>query len=123
MAVRSRSRQAFATLSRRLSKLLHADADALDVFCENFLRYGTRKKPPVHFESCTRLLGSIEQYGAELRAGERSVSVAPSNGDFTPDQLQVLLPGDAVGPWRLQAIDGSAAVFQAGDQTRRVAIP
>lgn len=61
--------------------------------------------------------------GAELRAGERSVSVAPSTGDFTPDQLQVLLPGDAVGPWRLQAIDGNAAVFQAGDEMRRVAIP
>ena len=53
----------------------------------------------------------------------RSVSVAPSNGDFTPDQLQVLLPGDAVGPWRLQAVEGSTAVFQAGDQTRHVAIP
>ncbi|ETV58809.1 hypothetical protein APA73_22015 [Pseudomonas aeruginosa] len=61
--------------------------------------------------------------GAELRAGERSVSVAPSSGDFTPDQLQVLLPGDAVGPWRLQAVEGNTAVFQAGDQTRRVAIP
>lgn len=61
--------------------------------------------------------------GAELRAGQRSVSVAPSAGDFTPDQLQVLLPGDALGPWRLQAIEGNAAVFQAGDQTRRVAIP
>jgi hypothetical protein len=61
--------------------------------------------------------------GAELRAGERSVSVAPANGDFTPDQLQVLLPGDAVGPWRLQAVEGNTAVFQAGDQTRRVAIP
>lgn len=61
--------------------------------------------------------------GAELRAGERSVSVAPSNGDFTPDQLQVLLPGDAIGLWRLLAVEGSTAVFQAGDQTRRVAIP
>ena len=61
--------------------------------------------------------------GAELRAGQRSVSVAPSSGDFTPDQLQVLLPGDALGPWRLQAIEGNTAVFQAGDQTRRVAIP
>ena len=61
--------------------------------------------------------------GAELRAGQRSVSVAPTAGDLTPDQLQVLLPGDAVGPWRLQAIEGNAAVFQAGDQTRRVAIP
>ena len=61
--------------------------------------------------------------GAELRAGQRSVSVAPVSGGFTPEQLQVLLPGDAVGPWRLQAIDGNAAVFQAGNQTRRVAIP
>ena len=61
--------------------------------------------------------------GAELRAGQRSVSVAPSSADFTPDQLQVLLPGDALGPWRLQAIEGNTAVFQAGDQTRRVASP
>ncbi|HCF6900237.1 TPA: hypothetical protein NII88_001336 [Pseudomonas aeruginosa] len=61
--------------------------------------------------------------GAELRAGERSVSIAPSSGDFTPDQLQVLLPGDAIGLWRLLAVEGSTAVFQAGDQTRRVAIP
>ncbi|HBN8605847.1 MULTISPECIES: hypothetical protein [Pseudomonadota] len=61
--------------------------------------------------------------GAELRAGQRSVSVAPNDGDFAPDQLQVLLPGDSVGPWRLQAVEGNTAVFQAGDQTRRVAIP
>ena len=61
--------------------------------------------------------------GAELRAGQRSVSVAPSSADFTPDQLQVLLPGDALGPWRLQAIEGNTAVFLAGDRTRRVAIP
>ncbi|AVO50680.1 MULTISPECIES: hypothetical protein [Pseudomonadota] len=61
--------------------------------------------------------------GAELRAGQRSLSVAPSSGDFTPDQLQVLLSGDAIGSWRLQAVEGSTAVFQTGDQTRRVAIP
>ena len=61
--------------------------------------------------------------GAELRAGQRSLSVAPSSGDFTPDQLEVLLPGDSLGPWRLQAVEGNTAVFQAGDQTRRVAIP
>jgi hypothetical protein len=34
-----------------------------------------------------------------------------------------MLPGDAFGSWRLQAIDGNTAVFQAGEQTRRVAIP
>ena len=72
-----------------------------------------REPPPLPF----RIVG------AELRAGQRSLSVAPSSGDFTPDQLQVLLPGDAVGPWRLQAVEGNSAVFQTSDQTRRVAIP
>ena len=61
--------------------------------------------------------------GAELRAGQRSLSVAPNAGSYTPDQLEVLLPGDALGPWRLQAVEGNTAVFQTGDQTRRVAIP
>lgn len=61
--------------------------------------------------------------GVELRAGLRSVSVAPSGGSYTPDQLQVLLPGDTVGPWRLQSIEGNTAVFQVGNQTRRLAIP
>ncbi len=61
--------------------------------------------------------------GAELRAGQRSLSVAPATGEFTADQVHVLLPGDAVGPWRLQAIEGNTAVFQAGEQTRRLAIP
>lgn len=72
-----------------------------------------REPPPLPF----RIVG------AELRAGQRSLSVAPSAGSYTSDQLEVLLPGDAVGPWRLQAMEGNAAVFQAGDQTRRVAIP
>lgn len=66
---------------------------------------------------------SFRVIGAELRAGQRSISVAPSAGDFMLDQLQVLLPGDAVGPWRLLSIEGSTAVFQAGGHTRRMAIP
>ncbi|NMG02993.1 hypothetical protein [Azoarcus taiwanensis] len=61
--------------------------------------------------------------GTELRAGHRSVSIAPSTGNFTASQMQVLLPGDAVGSWRLQGIEGSTAVFQTDGQTRRVAIP
>lgn len=72
-----------------------------------------REPPPLPF----RIVG------AELRAGLRSVSIAPSSGDFTPDQLQVLLPGDAIGSWRLRAVEGSTAVFQDGEQIRRLAIP
>jgi len=61
--------------------------------------------------------------GVELRAGLRSVLVAPVTGGFNADQIQVLLPGDVIGGWRLQAIDGNTAVFQSGEQVRRMAIP
>ena len=57
--------------------------------------------------------------GAELRAGQRSLSVAPSSGDFTPDQLEVLLPGDSLGPWRFQAVEGNPPCFRPA--TRPVA--
>jgi len=61
--------------------------------------------------------------GVELRAGLRSVLVAPATGKFSADQIQVLLPGDALGSWRLQVIDGNTAVFQFGEQIRRMTIP
>ncbi|VFR23805.1 Methyl-accepting chemotaxis protein [plant metagenome] len=61
--------------------------------------------------------------GLELRAGQRSVSVAPATGEWSADQIQVVLPGEAVDQWRLEAIDGDTAVFRAGEQTRRLAIP
>ncbi|PLC52894.1 hypothetical protein CR155_15945 [Pollutimonas nitritireducens] len=61
--------------------------------------------------------------GSEMRAGQRSVSVAPVKGDLTADKIQVVLPGEAVGQWRLHAIEGNTAVFQNGKQTRRLVIP
>jgi hypothetical protein len=64
--------------------------------------------------------------GAELRAGQPSVSVAPvveSLHSVSADLIQPVLVGESVGAWRLQAIDGQTAVFRAGEQTRRVVIP
>ncbi|MFT0546143.1 hypothetical protein ACMHYO_07270 [Allopusillimonas ginsengisoli] len=63
--------------------------------------------------------------GSEIRAGQRSLTVAPVKGELTADKIQVVLPGEAVGQWRLQAIEGSTAVFQNenGKQTRRLVIP
>ena len=48
------------------------------------------------------------------RAEHRGLHARPTSGAAARD---------AVGPWRLQAIEGNTAVFQAGNQTRRVAIP
>lgn len=62
-----------------LQKRMKADGEAIDSFCENFFRYGTRKKPQVYFQSCATLLASVEQYGAELRAGK--IVVKPEHHD------------------------------------------
>lgn len=70
-------------------------------------------EPPILF----RVIGS------ELRAGQRSVSIATTSGELSGAQIQVLLPGDTVGVWRLEEIDRATAVFRAGEQTRRLAIP
>jgi len=61
--------------------------------------------------------------GVELRAGLRSVLVAPVTSGFSADQMQVLLPGDVIGVWRLQEIENNTAVFQFGEQIRQMAIP
>ncbi len=61
--------------------------------------------------------------GIELRAGQRALSIAPAAGKLTTDQIQVLLPGEALGPWVLETLDGNTAVFSTGKQTRRLAIP
>jgi len=61
--------------------------------------------------------------GVELRAGLRSILIVPATGEFSADQIQVLLPGDALGTWRLQTIDGNTAVFRSGEQIRRMVIP
>lgn len=61
--------------------------------------------------------------GAELRAERRTLSIVPYIGAYTAEQIQVLMPGEALGVWRLQAIEDDTAVFRSGEQLRRVAIP
>src|SRR3546814_4107212 len=61
--------------------------------------------------------------GSEMRARQHSVSVGPVKGELTADKVQVVLLGEAVGQWRMQAIAANTAVFQNGKQTRRLVIP
>ncbi|WP_140720757.1 MULTISPECIES: hypothetical protein [Gammaproteobacteria] len=60
--------------------------------------------------------------GAELRAGERFLTILPT-GPATLAQVRLLRPGEDEAGWRLEAIDGATAVFRHGDETRRLAIP
>lgn len=114
-----------------LQKRMQADAEALDAFCENFLRYGTRNKPRVHFESCATLLASIEQYGAELRAGKivvkhehhDALANLPAGGDATellggapaPSKPVVAPQGAGHAPAKSEGVAVPAEIFRAYD--------
>ncbi|GLK91934.1 hypothetical protein [Pseudomonas turukhanskensis] len=60
--------------------------------------------------------------GAELRAGERFLSIIPSaSGELS--QVRLLRPGETEAGWHLESIEGSSALFRHGDDTRRLPVP
>lgn len=60
--------------------------------------------------------------GAELRAGERFLSILPSVSG-AHSQVRLLRPGEAEASWHLESIEGSSALFRHGDYTRRLTVP
>jgi phosphomannomutase/phosphoglucomutase len=62
-----------------LQKKVKQDVEAIDTFSENFLHYGNRERPSLHFSLFAPLLAHIDQYGAELRAGRNAVRKPQDN--------------------------------------------
>lgn len=136
-AVLHETRQRLETRLTRMEQALadRSDAEALQVLRTEVEQMKTRSQPTLtaplpQFKPATPVAAAAKQapfpfrvVGSEMRAGQRSVSVAPVKGDLTADKIQVVLPGEAVGQWRLQAIETNTAVFQNGKQTRRLVIP
>lgn len=60
--------------------------------------------------------------GAELRAGERFLSILPAASDALA-QVRLLRPGEAEAGWHLESIEGNSALFRHGDDIRRLPIP
>lgn len=60
--------------------------------------------------------------GAELRAGERFLSIMPATADALA-QVRLLRPGETEAGWHLVAIEENTAVFRHDDDTRRLPIP
>ena len=60
--------------------------------------------------------------GAELRGGERFLSILPSGG-VAVAQLRLLGVGETEAGWSLEAIEGETAVFRHGVDTRRLIVP
>jgi hypothetical protein len=103
---------------------LHTDIEELKAQRQAAVRTPTEPRParaataaPAQVPFPFRLIG------AELRAGQRAISVAPATDPLSVGHIQVLLPGEHAGRWQLQTVDDNTAVFQAGEQTRRLAIP
>ncbi|MDI3708622.1 hypothetical protein QK360_00660 [Pseudomonas aeruginosa] len=112
---------------------LTTDQDALRKQVEQLVERSTTVKAAAPARSrATRLAPrtlkkeeplSFRVLGAEKRAGLHSLSVVPAEGVPAADAIRVMLPGEAQGQWRLEAIEGNTAVFRSGGQTRRLAIP
>lgn len=60
--------------------------------------------------------------GAELRGGEDFLTVAPREA-HSLFEIRVLRPGETDGGWKLDAIEGRAAVFETAHRLQRVPIP
>lgn len=60
--------------------------------------------------------------GVELRAGERFLSILPTDAAALA-QTRLLRAGETEAGWRLEAIKGDIAVFRHGDQVRRLTVP
>lgn len=137
VAVLSETRQRLETRLIRMEQTLadRSAAEELQALRTAVEQIKTRLQPaptvpPPQTKPVTPVVGTARQspfpfrvVGSEMRAGQRSVSVAPVKDELTADKIQVVLPGEAVGQWRLQAIEASTAVFQNGKQTRRLVIP
>lgn len=60
--------------------------------------------------------------GTELRGGQRFLAIAPAR-THALGQVHVLRVGDVEDNWRLEMLDGKAAVFRSEGRLQRVDIP
>ena len=58
----------------------------------------------------------------ELRGGERFLSIAPTDPQSLAE-ARVIRPGETVGGWLLEAINGNTVVFRVDCQARQLTVP
>ncbi len=131
----TRQRLEARLIQMELALANRSDAQAIQALRTEVEQLKTRSQPtpiepPPQTKPATPVAAAAKQapfpfrvVASEVRAGQRSVSVVPLRGELTADKIQVILSGETVGQWRLQAIEANTAVFQNGNQTRRLIIP
>ncbi|MCC2638829.1 MAG: algC [Moraxellaceae bacterium] len=68
-----------------LQRRSRADLQGINSYCENFFHYGNRQRPALNYSDSARLLGDLDRYGAELRAGRVGAKGTPGDelGDMS----------------------------------------
>jgi outer membrane murein-binding lipoprotein Lpp len=80
-------------------------------------------RPPVRAPARPRHVEpSFRVIGVELRAGERFLSILPTDAAALA-QARLLRAGETETGWRLEVIEDGGAVFRHGDEVRRLTVP
>ena len=80
-------------------------------------------RPPVRAPARPRPVEpSFRVIGVELRAGERFLSILPTDAAALA-QARLLRAGETETGWRLEVIEDGGAVFRHGDEVRRLTVP
>ena len=80
-------------------------------------------RPPVRAPARPRPIEpSFRVIGVELRAGERFLSILPTDAAALA-QARLLRAGETETGWRLEVIEDGGAVFRHGDEVRRLTVP
>ena len=103
---------------------LQTRIDRLEVRLANVRSAPTAaSRPPVRAPARPRPIEpSFRVIGVELRAGERFLSILPTDAAALA-QARLLRAGETETGWRLEVIEDGGAVFQHGDEVRRLTVP
>ena len=103
---------------------LQTRIDRLEVRLANVRSAPTAaSRPPVRAPARPRPIEpSFRVIGVELRAGERFLSILPTDAAALA-QARLLRAGETETGWRLEVIEDGTAVFRLGDEVRRLTVP
>jgi hypothetical protein len=113
-----------AAISERLNKLDEAVArlSKIPQHPETAQHHAAPKPAQNTVKPPTLMAPSFVLLGAEMRGGERLLSVVPKSSPILSN-ARLIRVGETIDGWILQAFGGREAVFQKRGQTKKLALP
>lgn len=105
--------------------LLKSRLDQFEVRLQKARRTLPAAAPPVQRPAPAKPIVTeppFQVLSIELRGGERFLSIVPSDPQSLAE-TRVVRPGETVGGWLLEAINGNTAVFRVDGQARQLTVP